>query len=373
MESNTSESLDRAPQIHPPNQGPRSSSPGPSLSRSTNEPSNHPRSAEDQTLESRPVHPERRVYEPNEQTYRFMSSFCVKNKNYELAAHYARLAEHRAPVGQAGARKRTSKPAQHVGPMPPAAARYTEVGNPPLEFRPIRLVPGSALTAPSKSEFKQTREALKKCHRDIVPINHQPTARTGSVAGVAQDNPNPDPGPNIFDSNFRSAAGGAIFKVEWNCTAFPIADEGRITKILLQGGARTAQTFRLGNDADNYAALLYYVASVKTILKNSDAWIIDNPDDFERQWVMVERLIEDWYHDKHMSRERQSSGALGALQLLEGAYALEAAWQCMPQRSFWFFWVEGMRQVLQYPRLSSEAYLHFKYCGRGEKEGNNMM
>lgn len=300
-------------------------------------PPNHSISLQNKTLESRPIDTEGETYEANEQTYRLMSSFCMKKKSYELAAHYARLAEHRASIGQIRTRKRASQPSQHSRPMSTAVTRPREVGSLPLEFRPISLFPGPALTSRSKNELEQTPEAPKKSCRDIIPTSHQLTVRSGSVAGVTED------------SASSNRLGGSGSKVKWNRTAFPLADAGRVMKMLLEGGSRTIQTLRLQTNADNYTALLYYVSSMKAVLENSDPWMIDNPGDFEAQWEMVERFIEDWHCDEHIHCEKQSSGALDALRMLEGAYTLEAWWQGMPRRSFWFFWAEGMRQRLLEP------------------------
>lgn len=180
--------------------------------------------------------------------------------------------------------------------------------------------------------------------------------RTGGVAAVTKDSLSSN------SNNFCSAASDRIFEVVWNSVAFPLTDRSRTAGMLLEGGARTAQTFRLGNDNDNYIALVYHVASMKAALKNTEPWIIDNSDEFECQWHMIERFIKAWCEGEYTSREKQNSGALIALELLEHAYAVEAALKGFPQRSFLFIWVKGMRQALMDPRIASDTDVHFGFC-----------
>ncbi|KAI1108957.1 hypothetical protein F5Y14DRAFT_456495 [Nemania sp. NC0429] len=204
----------------------------------------------------------------------------------------------------------------------------------------------------------------------LQPTGHQ----TSSAAGVVRDRP----GADGFSYSFRSVASHTFhyagdkkitktFQVTWNCAAFPFVFEAKTVHMLLEGGGGMALTSQLGDDTDNCAANLYELACIKALLKGSEKWsepwVIYNAAEFENQWEMLIHFIQLWYSDDQVCDEKQKSGRLGALAMLEGSCTMESMRRSLPPQSFWVFWAEGMRRALQGPPPPKDADLLFLYCG----------
>ncbi|KAI0549284.1 hypothetical protein F4679DRAFT_595911 [Xylaria curta] len=150
--------------------------------------------------------------------------------------------------------------------------------------------------------------------------------------------------------NNQSAASTTTCGITWNQEAFPHTDQDLFTKVLIEGGRNTIELCRIKLDNNDPSLTLYDAATSKALLKQ-DQWAVDNPREFRLQWSLIYKLIQEWHGDEQIQIEKEEAGDLKALEMLEVAFSFRAMSYDVPQRSFWVFWITGMRQALQQPGL----------------------
>ncbi|KAI1740770.1 hypothetical protein F4680DRAFT_417792 [Xylaria scruposa] len=200
---------------------------------------------------------------------------------------------------------------------------------------------------------------------EVVPEDRTPEIRNSSCQaplhpahqckvqlGSADIKDEASPGAKRSDDYSESAASTTTCGITWNPEAFPYADQDLFTKVLIEGGRNTIKLCRIKLNNNDPSLTLYDATTSKALLKQ-DQWTIGNPREFELQWSLIDKLIQEWHGDEQIHIEKEKAGDLKGLEMLEVAFSFRAMAYDVPQGSFWVFWVAGMRQALQQPSLDS--------------------
>ncbi|KAI1147100.1 hypothetical protein F4825DRAFT_438519 [Nemania diffusa] len=240
-----------------------------------------------------------------------MDQYRKQQARYEVGNPYGRTAKHTAHTDQ-----QLGAPNDGVQPTQESLRPYNS-------FVPINKKSASNI----KSKEDETDFAPNRSRRNLV-------TKEGTITDAGPATP-----MTINNNNMH------LITNEWDHKAFPDAKKDWIIEKLVAGGHRSIEIIR---PRPTYKAhsLTIYLSHFKEFMEHFDPWAMEKPKDFERQWLLLNKFVRSYHDDlPHLSGTSVDDEKI-ALTKIERTIETEALEKGMSSKSFWVFWVHGMRESL---------------------------